>query len=256
MNEQTIAWAAAALNITICADDGAAPSSDAGAADEHMNVGQPPRPHIIPPWLTEPADGAAGEYQVVIPVLTEHSKTLSQSPLQTLAEWMHRGGCFHLAIEQNCTGKELDEFLTRAGIARVGGVTSWKDKVLEGTYEWKDFLRAEEEADDLARRQDDEPDAAGPRGLSGAEVTAALAAEGLSLIHSPRGQGTTGYQNVFLIESGTHEGKFIAVGYDEDNENYSLGIFHSSQEAALYFARFRANNIKDAAHIRQTSVST
>ena len=169
MNEQTIAWAAAALNITICADDGAAPSSNAGAADEHMNVGQPPRPHIIPPWLTEPADGATGEYQVVIPVLTEHSKTLSQSPLRTLAEWMHRGGCFQLAIEQNCTGTALDEFLTRAGIARVGGGSSWEDQVLERAYEWMDFLRAEEEADALARRQDDEPDAAGPQGGKGCD---------------------------------------------------------------------------------------
>ena len=247
MNDETIAWAAAALNITICADDGAAPSLDAGAGDKHVNDPAGPRlPDNIPPWLTKPADGqSGGNYQVVITMLTEHSKTVSQSPLRILAEWMAREGCYQISIEENCSGKELDEFLIRAGIPRYGGASGWKDEVLEKTYEWVDFLKAEADADHLARRQDDEPDAAG-RGLSAAEVTSALAAEGLSFICSPRGQGTTGFQNVFLIKSGTHEGKFIAVGYTEDNDNYSLGIFHSSQEAALYFARFRAN-MKDAA---------
>ena len=247
MNDETIAWAAAALNITICADDGAAPSLDAGAGDKHVNDPAGPRlPDNIPPWLTKPADGqSGGNYQVVITMLTEHSKTVSQSPLRILAEWMAREGCYQISIEENCSGKELDEFLIRAGIPRYGGASGWKDEVLEKTYEWVDFLKAEADADHLARRQDDEPDAAG-RGLSAAEVTSALAAEGLSFICSPRGQGTTGFQNVFLIKSGTHKGKFIAVGYTEDNDNFSLGIFHSSQEAALYFARFRAN-MKDAA---------
>ena len=232
MNDTTIAWAAAILNITLCDDaDGAADGPGAGAGNKHANG---PITGVLPSWLTLPSDGRPG-YQVVIPILTKHSVTVLQSPLRIMAEWMLMEHYFEVCIQQNCSDKELDAFLIRAGIARNGGPVDWKTMIRDKTFEWVDHLRAEMDVEHLADSQDHEQNA-GSLGMSAEQVRAALAAERLSFFHSSK--GITGFENVFLIKSGHYEGKFMAVGYTKDKDNFSLGIFHSSHEAALHYARF------------------
>ena len=247
MNAQAIAWAAATLNIILTDDDGevggAAIGPGAGSRDEHANEHAGPQvPEEIPSWL-EPAVGQAGSYQVVIPVLTALSVQYRRPPLRIIAEWMHTEDCYDVSIESNCSTNEMDAFLVRAGILRPGGgnlFPGWKKTIREETFKWVDFLKAERDAEVFAARQNDKPDAAGSLGLSFNQIKAALSAERLSFIGTPK--GSTGFEKVFMIKSGTHEGKFIAVGYDANGNNYSLGIFHSSQEAALNYARFAANH--------------
>ena len=247
MNAQAIAWAAATLNITLTDVDGevggAAIGPGAGSRDEHANEHAGPQvPEEIPSWL-EPAVGQAGSYQVVIPVLTALSVQYRRPPLRIIAEWMHTEDCYDVLIESNCSTNEMEAFLVRAGILRPGGgnlFPGWKKTIREETFKWVDFLKAERDAEVFAARQNDKPDAAGSLGLSFNQIKAALSAERLSFIGTPK--GSTGFEKVFMIKSGTHEGKFIAVGYDANGNNYSLGIFHSSHEAALSYARFAANH--------------
>jgi hypothetical protein len=80
------------------------------------------------------------------------------------------------------------------------------------------------------------------------EVNAACLQEDLTLIMSTLGvthDSFSIYKNVYQIEIDPHQGKYMALGTNENGVNICLGIFEMEHEAALAYARHIARKDKE-----------
>ena len=264
LNDNMISWAAEILNITLVeADaatvDGADEVAPEGSED-NVRLMSPDDSNgsdvMVPDAAVQPTvrtsikisqkpnwigdcyinDKGYKTGDVLVQELIKEAARQLYPPMYLFAEFVVKRGM--ILSFSSCSQDDLDQFYECIGLddmtreSRIEALTThikdWIDDYKNGMQVNTNFFAYEME-------EDEEYDP-----MSRAEVMAACKQENISLIMSTLGvvhDSFSVYKNVYEIERGSNEGKYMAIGKHKNGQNKCLGVFESEHEAALSYAR-------------------
>jgi hypothetical protein len=268
MNDKWIAWAAARLQIILieaadvaaedAADDvmlmeadepadGAAEKDKSAEEDESDAAAVAKVKAKLPKWFGKCFMDDEGYIvaEMNVQKLIAHAERQDLPPQYLLAEAMVKHGII-IGVDE-CNEGDFAQLYEACGLAHLAVTEqpdAHADQLLDWVTDYKNGIQVN--SNHFASVMEDDEEEQHPMSLE--EVNAACLQEDLTLIMSTLGvthDSFSIYKNVYQIEIDPHQGKYMALGTNENGVNICLGIFEMEHEAALAYARHIARKDKE-----------